>query len=476
MLILNGRGPNWIHGTLDNPILNLAKKTGTVLSAVEDSMCVFDQNGKVLSQDKTTQISDLMWDIITEAFKHSNENSANISPERSLKDFFLDQVITKGLSEEDRTLVLQMAEMWGGFIGDPLERQSLKNFWLEECLDGGECHIVGDQILSMEIADRLTENLFVASSHAKILHTVAEKVLKDAKVLLRTKVASIKNASSTEGHGKVYVTTDDDSTLEFDDVVVTIPLGALKRGKPNFSPALPPAINHAIQNTSYGRLEKVFITFPKAFWESPASSEPRSSQLSAQLPARFESFANFLHPTYSTEKNPESWSLELNSLSSPQIFGSHAQPTLLFGIHGDCATHITSLITALSPASSEYFEVIDDFFRPYYALLPNFDPSDSNCRPGAVLATNWQNDELAGYGSYMNFQTADRSKVGVSDFRQDEQIRVLRNGMPERGIWLAGDYTAPFVAVGTLTGAYWSGESVAMRISRRYKKVGSSTQ
>lgn len=328
----------------------------------------------------------------------------------------------------------------------------------------------------MEIADRLTENLFVASSHAKILHVVAEKVLKYAKVLLRTKVVSIKSTSSIEGHGKVYVTTDDDSALEFDDVVVTIPLGALKRGKPNFSPALPPAINHAIQNTSYGRLEKVFITFPKAFWESPVSSEPRSSQPSAQFPARFESFANFLHPTYATENNPESWSLELNSLSSPQIFGSYAQPTLLFGIHGDCATHITSLITALSPASSEYFQVIDDFFRPYYALLPNFDPNDSNCRPRAVLATNWQNDELAGYGSYMNFQTADGSKVGVSDFRQDEHIRVLRKGMPERGIWLAGDYTAPFVAVGTLTGAYWSGESVAMRISHRYNKVGSFTQ
>lgn len=143
---LGCRGPNWIHGTLDNPILSLAKKTGTVLSAVEDSMCVFDQNGKALSHDKTTQISDLMWDIITEAFKYSNGNSANISPERSLKDFFSDQVITKGLTEEDQNLVLQMAEMWGGFIGDPLERQSLKNFWLEECLDGGEYHIFQQQV------------------------------------------------------------------------------------------------------------------------------------------------------------------------------------------------------------------------------------------------------------------------------------------------------------------------------------------
>ena len=38
--------------------------------------------------------------------------------------------------------------------------------------------------------------------------------------------------------------------------------------------------------------------------------------------------------------------------------------------------------------------------------------------------------------------------------------------MPERGIWLAGEHTAPFVAVGTTTGAYWSGEMVGMRVLR----------
>jgi hypothetical protein len=118
--------------------LNLAKQTETALAAVEDSACIFGQNGEVISNEKATELLDLVWEVIREAFKYSNEDCAIISPERSLKDFFLDQVCEKGLSEEDQTLVLQMAEMWGAFIGDPLERQSLKYFWLEECLDGGE--------------------------------------------------------------------------------------------------------------------------------------------------------------------------------------------------------------------------------------------------------------------------------------------------------------------------------------------------
>lgn len=44
----------------------------------------------------------------------------------------------------------------------------------------------------------------------------------------------------------------------------------------------------------------------------------------------------------------------------------------------------------------------------------------------------------------------------------------MRRGVPERGIWLAGEHTAPLVALGTVTGAWWSGEGVAKRIVWAY--------
>jgi hypothetical protein len=255
----------------------------------------------------------------------------------------------------------------------------------------------------------------------------------------------------------------EDGEFDFDEVVVTVPLGCLKRQQPTFSPPLPPAIARAIQTTSYSRLEKVYITFPRAFWDS---STPKLDTTQPKEHAGFQCFAHFLHPTYSPQ-NPGSWTLELNSLSSSEIFGDHAQPTLLFCIYGPCATYITSIITPLSPTSSEYFRVLDDFFRPYYALLPNYVPSDPSCRPRAVLATNWQNDELAGHGSYMNFKISDQS-AGETEGKLEDDIRALRWGMPERGIWFAGEHTAPFIALGTLTGAYWSGESAGMRILRAH--------
>lgn len=71
----------------------------------------------------------------------------------------------------------------------------------------------------------------------------------------------------------------------------------------------------------------------------------------------------------------------------------------------------------------------------------------------------------------MNFQVRDEPLEGEAEVKLEEDIRALRWGMPERGVWLAGEHTAPFVALGTSTGAYWSGESVGMRILRAYGKA-----
>lgn len=103
---------------------------------------------------------------------------------------------------------------------------------------------------------------------------------------------------------------------------------------------------------------------------------------------------------------------------------------------------------------------------PYYSRLPNYD--SSNCKPINILATNWQNDEFSGYGSYTTFQTSPSSE----DVQLDHDIEMLRKGCPERHIWFAGEHTAPFVALGTTTGAYWSGQGVAKRVAQAYGMDG----
>jgi monoamine oxidase len=132
-------GPNWIHGTEHNPILDLAKETDTPCHTWEGRFNVFDEAGHELKNGK--ELSEAMWGIVLQAFKHSTENASTIDPKESLHDFFAEKVKEvfpdAASHEQQRKLVMQMSEMWGTFVGSPVQRQSLKYFWLEECIEGG---------------------------------------------------------------------------------------------------------------------------------------------------------------------------------------------------------------------------------------------------------------------------------------------------------------------------------------------------
>lgn len=233
--------------------------------------------------------------------------------------------------------------------------------------------------------------------------------------------------------------------------MVTAPLGYLKRNLSTFSPSLPDHLSKAISQTSYGRLEKVYVTFSTAYWSQSSLHEKGNAF-----------FTHFLHPTYASKQNPKGWNMDCASLA--ELPGSTAQPTLLFYMHGECAEHIISLINGLEPDSPEYYNRLQPFFEPYYSRLPNYSALSKFCTPVGFLATNWQNDEYAGFGSYTNFQISHKDNAILLD----ENIKIMRNGAPERNIWLAGEHTAPFVALGTVTGAYLAGDSVAKRILSAY--------
>lgn len=144
--LMNGHdvdmGPNWIHGTKDNPMLDLAKQTNTEVGSWDTRSYVFDEFGSLFPVEEGEKYADLMWDIVQDAFKHSNKLTAEIDAKESLHDFFVQRVIERiPDGEEDcerkRSIVMQMSEMWGAFVGSPIPKQSLKFFWLEECIEGG---------------------------------------------------------------------------------------------------------------------------------------------------------------------------------------------------------------------------------------------------------------------------------------------------------------------------------------------------
>lgn len=465
-------GPNWIHGTESNPILDIAKRTNTAVGSWDTGSCVFDQDGVPYDPEEAEGYSAMMWDIVQEAFKHSNRNSAEIDPKDSLLDFFKAKLVelipetTEGW-ERKRKIVLQMADLWGAFVGSPVERQSLKFFWLEECIDG--------------------ENLYCGGTYEEILKYIAAPALESATIEYNTTVTQIHGRSPTTETQKqpVHVTLATGSRLSFDEVVVTCPLGWLQRHPQAFDPPLPSRLAKAIHGISYGCLEKVYLSFPKAFWLGPG--EPASSSSNDDKTNRkMAGFAQWLSPNFAPDTNPNRWTIEVVELASlaPEV----AHPTLLFYIYGEQSAHIVSTVTSLrsahasspcstatSPSSKvtsptrepHVHDFLDSFFRPYYTRLPNYDPADPGCQPSCSYATTWLADELAGNGSYANFQ------VGLQ--AGDEDIEVMREGWPSAGVWLAGEHTAPFVALGTATGAYWSGESVGRRVAEAYWRVGAAS-
>lgn len=56
--------------------------------------------------------------------------------------------------------------------------------------------------------------------------------------------------------------------------------------------------------------------------------------------------------------------------------------------------------------------------------------------------------------------------MGIKEAADD--VSVLRNGVRERGVWFAGEAAAPWEELGTVAGAYLSGEGVGEKICGIY--------
>ncbi|KAJ5582350.1 hypothetical protein N7535_000970, partial [Penicillium sp. DV-2018c] len=437
-------GPNWIHGSGENPIMTIAEETG---SAMYDAECggniIFSRDGDLINEETSAKVQDFVWTAIAEAFEYSNHHGESIPVEKSLFDFFCERIERTSFSDEEKQLCLDSCRLWGSYVGDQVDKQSLKFFRLEECVDGS--------------------NFVVASTYKDILNHISRTALAKADIHLNEPVTDINAPPRTDKSPSTHVTvtTVHGKSYTFDEVIVTCPLGWLKQNTSAFTPPLPPRLQQAIANISYGRLEKVYVTFPRAFWHTEqdntstsTSTSPPQKQEPPQPKPQNPVLVQFLEPSYAPHPPNIEWNQECLSLAS--LPTPHAHPTLLFYTYGSSGEEIINSISHLDPSSPEYKTRLIETLHPFYSRLPGYDAEDTGCVPTAVLATQWQKDEYAGHGSYCNFQ------VGVEEADKDIEVMRCGDGVGKtRGLWFAGEHTAPFVALGTTTGAFWSGERVA---------------
>lgn len=151
---------------------------------------------------------------------------------------------TPAVAQRKRQLVLDESPTWGPFVAGTTERQSLKFFWLEECIDG--------------------DNPFVVGTFGNMLAEIARPALERADVKLGRAVTGVRWDEASRGVAVVSGKSISESEEElFDEVIVTTPLGWLKRNMAVFEPPLPQRLVKAIESLGYGNLDKVRLGIPR---------------------------------------------------------------------------------------------------------------------------------------------------------------------------------------------------------------------
>ncbi|KAL8724303.1 MAG: hypothetical protein Q9181_006892, partial [Wetmoreana brouardii] len=125
-----------------NPIIELAKETGTPFHRWKENTLLVDSEGHLLDRGEANKALKQVWEILEAAIEHSTKRSEKILPSASLYSFFqswCDWHFESGyMTEREVELVLGMSQMWGAYVGDRVELQSLKFFYLEDCIEGGK--------------------------------------------------------------------------------------------------------------------------------------------------------------------------------------------------------------------------------------------------------------------------------------------------------------------------------------------------
>lgn len=138
LILQSNSGANWIHCTRTNPMIELAEQTKTHLEDWDGGQATWAPNGKLLDDQIANKISEFVWDSINEAFEYSEKHGDSIPAERSLLDYFNDKVEQSSFNAAEKALCLESCKLWGTYMGEPVWRQSLKFFRLEQCIDGSE--------------------------------------------------------------------------------------------------------------------------------------------------------------------------------------------------------------------------------------------------------------------------------------------------------------------------------------------------
>lgn len=258
------RGANWVEGVEGNPLIPLIEEAGARTLADEESVRAFDFDGRELEGAELeaaegTQ-AETMEAIETAAAEHEG---ADVSMGAGLRN----AVDVSSLSPFRRRLHEHGIGLLEIDTGGALDRLSLTGS------DDPEAGYEGESLFFPDGYDAIPAVL------ARTLDVRLEQTVREVR---RTP------------EGVVVVT--EDAQERAGAVVVTVPLGALRRGAIHFDPPLPRAKQDAIEGLEMGTLDKVILRFPEAFWTGEGQTFQYLSETRGEFPLMVDWNAVTGHP------------------------------------------------------------------------------------------------------------------------------------------------------------------------------------
>ncbi len=222
-------GASWIHGPNGNPITNLAAQSGanTFLTS-DDSVTVFDTNGTAYSDDILTSVENQFNSALI-AVRNAGTQT------QSFQTVFNSLYPTK---VNDRLWKYMLSAYFEFDMGGDISKISSKFFDDDEVFSG--------------------DDVIITNGYDKVTDFLAQGL----DIRLNTRVTAI-NYSSL----KVNITANGNA-IEADYVVVSVPLGVLKKNVIAFTPALPTNKINAISSTNIGNVNKFLLVWTTPFWDT----------------------------------------------------------------------------------------------------------------------------------------------------------------------------------------------------------------
>ena len=225
-------GASWIHGEHKNPLTKLAKDLGVRrLPTNYDNSIVYGNEGKPIDNKTEKEANKIFNKLVRQVFN-------NASDSETIFDAIENTNLWKGLSKQQRQSVMHL-------LNTTIEHEFSGALNEISAVNPDDSEVFSGEDMMFPDGYGLLTDYLATGIEIKMEHAVEEIEYQNDKVVVKTNI----------------------SEFLADQVIVTLPVGVLKKGNVKFIPPLPENKQQAVDVIGFGLLDKLFLKFPHVFWD-----------------------------------------------------------------------------------------------------------------------------------------------------------------------------------------------------------------